>query len=141
MTLFLVPEVQRFLYLSFQLPCAAKACRRAQRRGQVTAYGGRTGCRVTAGARSWRCDVRVPMNSGHAREMLPAGRWMAWNDVALLLLMPHSHFLVLPQCFFLKCLSIVALQKSRERRTLCPSKTNVGSHNKSPILEIRNGEI
>lgn len=115
-TLFLVPEVQGFLHfctqLSLLLPRAAKVCRRAQRRGQVMVCGGRRGCRVPAGARSWRCDVRAQINSGHAREMFPAGRQMAWDDVALLLLMPHSCFHVYGG-FFLKCLSITALQKSR----------------------------
>lgn len=145
MILFFVPEVQGSLHfctqLSLSLPCPAAACRRAQRRGQVTACGGRKAA-GWLGGRSWRCDVRAQMNSGHAREMFPAGRWVAWNDVALLLLMPHSCFLVLPQCFcFWSVWVWLHCKKSRERRTLCPSKTNVGFHNKSPILEIRNGKI
>lgn len=143
-TLFLVPEVQGFLHfctqLSLLLPRAAKVCRRAQRRGQVTVCGGRRCCRVPAGARSWRCDVRVQINSGHAREMFPAGRQMAWDDVALLLLMPHSRFHVLLWWFLFE-VSEYHCTAEVERRTLYPSKTTVGSHNESPRLEIKNGEI
>lgn len=102
--------------------------------------GGRRGCRVPAGARSWRCDVRAQINSGHAREMFPAGRQMAWDDVALLLLMPHSGFHVYLWWFLFE-VSEYHCTAEIERRTLYPSKTTVRSHNESPRLEIKNEEI
>lgn len=70
----------------------------------------------------------------------PAGRQMAWDDVALLLLMPHSCFHVLLWWFLFE-VSEYHCTAEIERRILYPSKTTVGSHNESPRLEIKNGEI